>query len=267
MRYTEFKPKESLKKYIQLIWIAESEREDDFYPKEKILPDGIVEIVFHFKEPFITYYDDRIKFKQPQAFAISQMRKYVEIESDGLVGLISVRFYPWGAHHFFEKPIKDFLDSTVTLEEIWKENYKVILSELKNSDDNEKVKLVQDFLDKCLLKYKKETIAIDNAIKLIRETKGEHTIEALCNKLNIHHKKLERGFLNTLGTTPKVFSRTTRFLHLCHHLKEYENLTMTQLAHRLGYYDQAHFIKDFKAFSGITPKEYFQQDNICFAEF
>jgi AraC-like DNA-binding protein len=42
---------------------------------------------------------------------------------------------------------------------------------------------------------------------------------------------------------------------------------MTQLAHRLDYYDQAHFIKDFKAFSGITPKEYFQQKNICFAEF
>ena len=267
MRYTEFKPKESLKKYIQLIWIAESEGEDDFYPKEKILPDGIVEIVFHFKEPFITYYDDRIKFKQPQAFAISQMRKYVEIESDGLVGLISVRFYPWGAHHFFEKPIKDFLDSTVTLEEIWKENYKAILSELKNSDDNEKVKLVQDFLDKCLLKYKKDTNDIDNTVKLLRETKGADSIDSVCEKSKLSYKQLERQFLKTIGTTPKVFSRTTRFLNLCHNLKDYENLSMTQLALDMGYFDQAHFNKDFKSFSGLTPRDFFQQNNISFADF
>jgi len=73
--------------------------------------------------------------------------------------------------------------------------------------------------------------------------------------------------LATIGTTPKIFSRTTRFLHLCHHLKEYENKNMTQLTYDLGYYDQAHFIKDFRTFTGFTPKEFYEQNNICFADF
>jgi AraC-like DNA-binding protein len=267
MNYTEYKPNDKLSEYIQLIWIAESESTADYYPKEKVLPDGIVEIVFHFADPFFTYNAKGVKAKQPKGFAISQMKNFIEIESNGAIGFVSVRFYPWGAHHFFDKPVSSFLDDTVDIKILWPNDFQNILQDIQSTDNNNKVNIIQRFLDERLKMHSKDTNSIDIAIKLIRETKGQLTIEELCNKLNIHHKKLERGFINTIGTTPKVFSRTTRFLHLCHHLKEYENLTMTQLAHRLDYYDQAHFIKDFKAFSGITPKEYFQQKNICFAEF
>lgn len=267
MNYTEYKPNDILSEYIQLIWIAESESTADYYPKEKILPDGIVEIVFHFSDPFLTYNAKGEKMKQPKGFAVSQMKNFIEIESDGTIGFVSVRFYPWGAHHFFDKPVSNFLDDTVDIELLWPNDFQNVLRAIQSIDNDKKINIILSFLEEQLKKHNKETKSIDNAIKLIRETKGEYTIEELCNKLNIHHKTLERGFINTVGTTPKVFSRATRFLHLCHHLKEYENLTMTQLAHRLGYYDQAHFIKDFKAFSGITPKEYFKQNNICFAEF
>jgi AraC-like DNA-binding protein len=267
MNYTEYKPNKSLSEYIQLIWIAESESADDLYPREKILPDGIVEIVFHFADPFVTYNIKGEKMKQPKGFAVSQMKNFIEIESDGIIGFVSVRFYPWGAHHFFDKSLSTFIDDTIDIEFLWPNDFQSILQAMQGIDNDKRVSIIQNFLEIQLKKHKKETLSIDNTIKFIRDTKGEHSIEELCKKLNVHHKKLERGFVNTLGVTPKVFSKTTRFLHLCHHLDEYENLTMTQLAHRLGYYDQAHFIKDFKAFSGITPKEYFQKNNICFAEF
>jgi AraC-like DNA-binding protein len=249
-----------------LIWLAESESSTDNYPKEKILPDGIVEIVFHFADPFITYNFRGEKVKQPKGFAISQMKNFIEIESDGPIGFISVRLYPWGAHHFFDTPISSFLDDTINIELLWPKDFQNILQAIQGIDNHKRIKIIQNFLEEQLKKYKKETKEMDSVIKLIRESKGNYTIEELCIQLHIHHKKLERGFLNTIGTTPKVFFKTTRFLHLCHHLKDYENLTMTQLALQLGYYDQAHFIKDFKAFSGITPKEYFINHNICFAE-
>jgi len=267
MKYKEFEPKESLSEYIQLIWIAESEEKFDFYPKEKILPDGIVEIVFHFKESFIMHYGGGIKIKQPKAFAISQMRKFIEIESDGFIGFISVRFYPWGAYHFFKNPIKDFLDKTIALDKIWPNDYQRILSEIEVSDNIQRVDIIQNFLIKVLNKYKKETGNIDKAIKLIRESKGTYSIDMLCKKLNLSYKQLERQFSRTIGTTPKVFSKTTRFLNLCHHLKDFENKTMSQLALDMGYFDQAHFIKDFKAFSGLTPRDYYKQNNVSFADF
>jgi YesN/AraC family two-component response regulator len=109
-----------------------------------------------------------------------------------LVGLISVRFYPWGAHHFFEKPIKDCFDSTVTLEEIWKENYKAIFKNYWNNSKN---------------------------------------------------------FFNNYPIS-KSMQQFERFL----------KLSMTQqLAIDMGYFDQAHFNKDFKSFSGLTPRDFFDK--------
>jgi AraC-like DNA-binding protein len=267
MKYLECKPIDPLSEYIQLIWIAESESPDDHYPKEKILPDGIVEVVFHYYEPLITYLANGKKFIQPKGFAVSQMRKFIEIESNGKVGFVSVRFYPWGAHLFFKEPIKNFLDSTIDIKYLWKDEYRDIHNQLETFNDEEKVNRVQQFLIMQFEKNRTDKIQINDAIKLIRDTKGQLSIDELCENLNLSYKQLERIFLATIGTTPKVFSRTTRFLHLCHHLKEYEDKTMTQLTYDLGYYDQSHFIKEFKEFSGLTPKEYFEHKNISFADF
>lgn len=267
MKYLEYKPTESLSKYIQLIWISESESSDDFYAKEKILPDGIVEIVFHFRGTFIIHNSNGEKIKQPKGFAVSQMRKFIEIESNRATGFVSVRFYPWGAHHFFKEPISNFLDNTIDIKNLWKDDYQIILQRIKKVCNDEKVDIIQEFLSDCLLQNKKNSIKIDNAIKLIRKTKGQDSIDQICNKTNLTYKQLERKFLATIGTTPKVFSRTTRFLHLCHHLKEYENKNMTQLTYDFDYYDQAHFIKDFRTFTGLTPKEYYEHNNICFTDF
>lgn len=267
MIYSEHKPLKALSDYIQLIWLAESESESDTYAREKIMPDGIIEIVFHFGEPFFTYNNNGIKLKQPKAFAISQLRKFIEIESDGSIGLVSIRFYPWGAHHFFNLPIGKFLDNTIDLKHLWGNDHQIILKQLQSVTNDEKIKIIQTFLHKCLLANKKNTDGIDDLIKFIRKTRGQYSIELLCKKSGLTYKQLERKFLSTIGTTPKVFSRTTRFLHLCHNLKDYENKTLSQLTYDLGYYDQAHFIKDFKAFSGFTPKEYYEQKNVSFADF
>ena len=126
MKYLEFKPSASLADYIQLIWILESETADEVYPKERILPDGIIEMVFHYKDPFITHLANGDQVKQSQSFAISQMREFIELESDGEMGFISVRFFPWGAYHFFSTPIKDFIDNSIDLTEVYPKEYQSI---------------------------------------------------------------------------------------------------------------------------------------------
>ena len=120
MTYREFRPLPEMAEYIQLIWAMESETEEDVFPREQIMPDGIVEIVFHWGDPWHTFQDNR-RFVQPRSFAISMMRKLVEIESAGRTGVVSVRFYPWGAYHFFAEPIQNFLDQTIPCETLWPE--------------------------------------------------------------------------------------------------------------------------------------------------
>ncbi|MBI4931184.1 MAG: helix-turn-helix transcriptional regulator [Bacteroidetes bacterium] len=267
MIYKEFKPNPSLADYVQLIWIMESENETEKYEKSQIMPDGIVEVIFHYEEPFITHEQNGEKFKQPKGFAVSMMRKYIEIESDGKTGFISIRFFPWGAYHFFKEPIKYFLDQTIDSEKLWKEQNEKMLKKISStSNHEEKINIVEDFLVEQLKENKQNDKQIDDAVKLIRTSKGQIPIEEIAEKVFLTKRTLERKFLETVGTSPKIFSRITRFLNICHHLEEHRNKTLTQLTYECGYYDQAHFIKDFREFSGFTPKEFFAKQNVFFAD-
>ncbi|MDN5204782.1 helix-turn-helix transcriptional regulator [Fulvivirgaceae bacterium BMA10] len=267
MKYQEFEPGDPLSNYIQLIWILESESEQEVYQRNRILPDGIVEVIFHYESPFITCTSDGTKMKQPQGFAISQMRKFIEIESDGKIGFISVRFYPWGAYHFFEEPINNFLDDTIDLANVWPDQYETIMKDIYSaSNDAERVKRVKDFLLKRLCENKNDYTSIDKAVRLIRSSKGQMSLEEIGEKTGFSKKQLERKFLTTVGTSPKVFSRISRFLHICKNLEEQNGKILTQLAYECGYFDQSHFIKEFKEFSGFTPKAFFEKNNVVFAD-
>ncbi len=267
MIYRELETHADLTPYVQLVWMMESEHEDDHGPRSLIVPDGIVEIVFHYGDPWITTVAGGKSVVQPRSFAISQMRKYIEIESNGRTGFVSVRFYPWGAYHFFDRPVHSFLDDTVGTETLWPANHEELMEELHQATGGvEFADVVQRFLLDRLKEYHKDDTALDEAVKFIRSTGGELSIEEVGERVGLTRKQLERKFVSTVGTTPKIFARVSRFLNICHHLDRYRGRTLTRLAHECGYYDQAHFIREFKAFTGFTPKAFFAKNNVKFAE-
>ena len=265
MIYKEYEPQVELAPYVQLVLGMQSEGKDDHFAKEVIMPDGIVELVLHYADPLFTYPADAIRFVQPQGFAISQMRNHIAIESNGAVGLIAVRFFPWGAHHFITEPISNFLDDTIDLRKLWPEHSIGLLQTLHKAYDlDERADIVQQFL----ATRQQEVVtddSIDSAIKLLRDERGHLSIEELCERTGFSTKQLERKFITAVGTTPKVFARISRFLYMCHNIKDFGNKTLTELCYDCGYYDQSHFIKEFRTFSGFTPKEFFARNDLVFA--
>jgi len=266
MQYDEYPVSEPLSRYVQTIWAMQSENDEDIYPRSLIMPDGIVEIIFHYETPFYTW-QRNTSFSQPENFAVSMMRQYIEIGSSGKAGFISVRFFPWGAYHFFNVPVQTFLDQTIDAQELWGNCSGKIITELKSlTTINDRFKAVEWFLLEKLDLYQKSETQTDHAIKRIRETKGVLSMEEIYADTGFSKKQLERKFLATVGVTPKVFSRITRFLNICRNLKAQKNKTLTQLTYECGFYDQAHFIKEFKAFSGFTPTAFFEKERIYFSE-
>lgn len=267
MIYREFETHAELTPFVQLVWMMESEHADDQAPKSLIVPDGIVEIVFHYGDPWITTVAGGKRMVQPLSFAVSQMRKYIEIESNGRTGFVSVRFYPWGAYHFFDKPVHSFLDDTVGTETLWPTHHEELMRALcKAPGGAEPAGIVQRFLLDRLRSYRKDDAALDEAVKLIRSAGGQLSIEEVGQRVGLSRKQLERKFVSTVGTTPKTFARISRFLNICHHLEGHREKTLTQLAYECGYFDQAHFIREFTAFTGFTPKAFFAKNNVKFAD-
>lgn len=266
MQYHEYHPEGLLAEYIQTIWSMESESEEESYPRSLIMPDGIVEVIFHYRDPFF-YYRDNQRILLTENAAVSMMRKYIEIESSGATGFIAVRFFPWGAYHFFDIPVSTFLDNTINGGQLWPGDSQKIINELKLAENQQKrYELVEQFLTRQLEQHKKSESKTDDAAKLIRHSKGSLTVEEVCTKIGMEKKQLERKFTKLAGATPKIFSRVCRFLHICHHLEEQKGKTLTQLAYECGYYDQSHFINEFKEFSGFTPKDFFEKENIWFTQ-
>lgn len=276
MIYREFETHADLAPYVQLVWMMESEHEDDHAPRSLIVPDGIVEIVFHYGDPWITTVAGGQCMVQPRSFAVSQMRRYIEIESNGRTGFVSVRFYPWGAYHFFNLPVHSFLDDTVSTETLWPMHYEELIEKLRATKGGAGSEggtggaglaaVVQEFLLDRLEEHYKDDEALDEAVKLIRSTGGQLSVEEVGERVGLSRKQLERKFAATVGTMPKTFARISRFLNIFHHLDRYRDSTLTRLAHECGYFDQAHFIREFSAFTGFTPKAFFAKNNVKFAE-
>lgn len=266
MQYHEFPVQPELSEYIQTIWAMQSEAEEDAYPRSLIMPDGVVEVIFYYESPFLVWQDGKRNL-QPEHAAVSMMKKFIEIESNGKTGFLAVRFFPWGAYHFFNEPVSNFLESTIDGVKLWSDDSPKIILQLQSLDSlDNRLKAVEAFLLNMLNKFQKKDNKIDEAVKLIRNTKGQLSIDEVCETTGFTKKQLERKFLPVVGTTPKIFSRVCRFLNICHHLDEQKGKSLTDLAYECGYYDQAHFINEFKEFSGFTPKDFFAKENIWFTQ-
>ena len=88
----------ALRPFVKCVWSLESESAIGDVPRERILPDGCVELVFHFHDPFVSHFANGTSALQPHSFVVGQMKHYLEIEPKGRVGFVAVRFFARSAY-------------------------------------------------------------------------------------------------------------------------------------------------------------------------
>src|SRR4030095_3709701 len=106
--------------FVKCIWSQESDGPILDASRERILPDSCVELVIHFRDPFRTHFAEGNNALQPHGFVVGQMKRFLEIEPAGRMGLIAIRFYARGAYLFFQRPLSEIAAGIVNLEDIWK---------------------------------------------------------------------------------------------------------------------------------------------------
>ena len=265
MRSREILPSPSLRPYVRLIWMLEVDDPAVFGPPERINPDGLVELVFHYRTPLACRYDGEPFSRQPRSVAVSQTRRFVEIHPQDASGLISVRFHPWGAYHFFCPPVSELSDRQVPIELLWGRAGRELEERLwEASSAARRVALVEGFLLEQLARYQKTDI--EPLIRAIWRHRGRVPIAQLCSELGIAERRLQRTFAAALGTTPKGYARLTRFLHACSLLLGDRPHGLADIGQVCGYYDQSHFIAEFKSFSGLTPRRFARAGGASFLE-
>ncbi len=120
---------------------------------------------------------------------------------------------------------------------------------------------IESFLHRQL-SPRKENAALFSAVHMITKEKM-YNVNDVSTSINVSSTTLRNLFRDDVGISPKSLIRVARITDVLH-LQVTSEENLTQLAYKVGYFDQAHFIHEFKEVLGITPKQYFKNKNLAF---
>jgi AraC-like DNA-binding protein len=255
-----FEPNNDLKDFVKCYWTLEGDKENTPL-KNTIVPDGTMKLIFHYGDTYKHHPNNGESIILPKCFLIGQLTKPYVVEPMGITGSFVVRFHPNGFLPFSTIPIKEMENTAVSLDKLFGENGKEIGQNILNAKTtSERINLIETFL----LERLKEKQTIDNVVKstidTILNTNGQLSITEHSKKSNVNRRHLTRKFSTAIGLSPKQLSKTIRLQAVLKKLLTEEVTSLTDLAYENEYFDQAHFIKDFKEFTGLTPKEFYGDD-------
>ncbi|WP_244147625.1 helix-turn-helix transcriptional regulator [Leptospira yanagawae] len=247
---TEYKPGPQLIRYIESYLIIQC---DESFSKS-IIPHHSFVLTIKLKGN----HDYRIHSDRNQLppISLSGLRKTVKHNtlSKGSE-IIIVKFQPWGAFSFFNRPMYELNEIGISGYDLLN---KTALDEmhsqlLETKDNRSKIDELEKFLWKAV---KKQTIdkRIIEAISQMNQTQGNIKINEIASIVNLSIDTFEKKFREITGGTPKRISSIIRMSSAIREIPKYNSFT--RLAYDFGYFDQSHFIKEFKSFTGKTPTQY-----------
>ncbi|UII23177.1 helix-turn-helix transcriptional regulator [Fulvivirga ligni] len=170
-------------------------------------------------------------------------------------GNILIIFKTGGARQFFREPLHLLFESSEPLDSLDGCSGRNRLEDQLSGAESHahRIQIIQQFLLSRFRKLENDSL-VDAAVQKISNTKGLIRVTELSNELCISVDAFEKRFREAVGTTPKRFSNVIRLQNV---VKSHSKTkTLSELALDAGYFDQPHFNKDFKIFTGQTPSEF-----------
>lgn len=252
------KPLPPLSEFVDVLWLYEGY--DVSHEKERLLPDGSVELVINLAEDRIRVYDshDPKKFSTISGCVVSGPRsEFFVIDTSSEACTIGVHFKPGGAFPFFRVPPAEMANQSVALECLWGRSSSLLRERLLGAGTPEAKLCV---LELCLLEELSKPLqrhrAVGFALQQFCGSTQAPPVSRVIDQLGCSQRRFIQLFSDEVGLTPKLFSRVRRFQWVIQAAHTINEINWTQVALDCGYYDQAHFIHDFQSFAGITPSAY-----------
>jgi len=125
---------------------------------------------------------------------------------------------------------------------------------MEASNEQKRIVLLANFLLAKLKQIPSRDALVEESLRLIHQNIAYIDVKDLLNHLAISERQFERRFSQTVGLAPQTYIRVKRFNEAIRLMKMRQYTRLTDIAYALNFHDQSHFIRDIKAFSGLTPK-------------
>lgn len=244
----------SLRPFVKDIWVTESNSFMGAATSFQCFADGSPGIIFQQTEQGM--YLNRYK-RLSSIFLYGQTVKPVEIDFEGNLKMIVIYFHPHVLKNLFGLNANEITDTCLDFSLLPPSAGRRLSEQLINIEQTEiQIELLCNFLHQMALGSKQEDSCLRFAVEQIKHTKGEISLRKLHDYLNVTERTFERRFEQHVGISAKLFARICRFQAVLSHLNGNNYSKLSDIALDSGYFDQAHFIKSFKEFAGVTPLEY-----------
>jgi AraC-like DNA-binding protein len=184
----------------------------------------------------------------------------VLVSAIGASNCLQANFTPIGARLFFGRPMHELANRTLAIDDILGPEARVTVERLRATSDWEARFAI---LDRAILDRMSRVEApprfVVSAYSTLRRTAGTADIATVASEVDRSPRQLIDGFRDHIGFPPKVVARILRFNRALRLLPDAPTGSWSDLAMASGYYDQAHFNRDFRAFAGSSPGEYLRR--------
>lgn len=173
--------------------------------------------------------------------------------------MLGIRFFTHSAAYFLDEEVWEFNNQVSDLRDLLGSSVRTLHSRLMDIPElTKRIELIENFLlNRLSIKERKshKVAILGQIVKEMQTNRFSENIGAVACRHDITSRYLQKLFLQYIGITPKLYNKINRFqLSLKRIAKKEESLT--SIAYDCGYFDQSHFIRDFKSFTGITPSDY-----------
>ncbi|WP_223786573.1 AraC family transcriptional regulator [Marinicella meishanensis] len=254
--YQEFRPTKALQQMVEACWYFEPQFKQA--QPDILVPEGVVDVIFNLGEPYFRQAigpGDAAGQWVAEDVLVGQRNCLFKIIWPQQTRLFAIRLNPGHAHRCTQHPMAPLTNQTIALQQT---HLSVLSAQLRSADVKDPkalVQICQRVLPEVVGPPALTHPNIQAALNLIDQHQGKIDVQKLSDALRITRRTLERQFKKLIGLTPKFYLRAKRLHYfLCSH-KSQNNVLDAAL--QADYYDQSHFIKEFKTFTGETPQAFF----------
>jgi AraC-like DNA-binding protein len=257
-------PPLELQPYIDTFWLFENDFGVPFEDNRVIAPNGKAKFIYSYINGLsVTDKGSKTDYKDQDIFFIGIWDRPVTLSSHArITGTIGIELTPNGVHRFTNFSASEIANKIFSFADIYGSVGRKIIERLTNTiSPTEKINILQNFLIEIVRLTHRHNSIIDYTVSLIKSTSGLVAVKDIERKTGYSKRYLDILFKDHLGISPKTLASIVRFqtFYSAWANTDTDNFYKDNLFDL--YFDQAHFIKEFKRYTGFSPKQYANQRN------
>jgi AraC-like DNA-binding protein len=255
MEYREIAPPPSLRPFLLAFWTLRGADAEPCF--DLVLPDGHAELVVHRTGRFREWQPSGATAEQPGALIVGLMERAVAIAPARQFETIGVRFTAHGLAPICRLPQSALNNCLTPAGEAISPALARVVADVAQADSiDEALRVLERGLLRIFDRVAPAPGGVAAAVRLIEQTGGTISMDRLARDTGTTARGLERQFRAVVGLAPKRYARVVRFHRAVSTLVSVPGISGADVALRHGYYDQAHFTSEFKAFTGWAPRAF-----------